>query len=379
MSRLGVRLRFMFTAGGTGGHLTPAIAVAEQIRKHEPDASVMFLTAGRPVDEVFLEPTGYDRVPLFQGSRAPKKTHLTKWFSAWRRARSAIANFRPDVVVGLGGYPTLIGGGAAVMSRNAPPLVLLEQNAHAGKAVKYLASCSRCVLLSMAAAESGLPAGVTREVIGNPLPATYVDPAARLTPLDPRQFGLEAGRLTLLVLGGSQGARGVNRIVLGARDPLAQEFPNLQVLIVAGETDVASVRQEVSKQPHPPTVVTAFSDRMRDLYELADVVVARAGGTTLAELAIIGRPMVLVPYPHHKDQHQLANAEVFAQVGAAKIVPEGPSAHAGFLEAVSPWLSDEEERQRAGEAARGLGRPLAAADAAERVLRIAKEHEGARR
>lgn len=247
-----------------------------------------------------------------------------------------------------------------------PPIVLLEQNARPGRSVRLLRRVCDRVLLSFEDARAFL-SGDGIELIGNPLPRAFLGES---TMGRPEEFGLAAGKVTLLVLGGSQGARGVNKLMLATRAELGRRFPDLQILFIAGDLDFESVKQEVATSAGPPTVVLPFEHRMRQAYEVADLVVCRAGGTTLAELAIIGRPMVVVPYPYHKDRHQLRNAEAFARVGAATIVEEGAGAENVFLEAVSRWLADRGERERAGIAARTLGHPAAAKLAARRILEV---------
>lgn len=389
-------MRILLAAGGTGGHVTPAIAVAEAIVEEMPSASVLFVADGRPVAEKFFSRVRFGREHLFpRHTTAPRKHELLAWFGAYRRARAILRDFEPDVVAGFGGYPTMIVGaatlgsplsaiGAFLFGRRAPhprfpsrapdrpPLVLLEQNAHPGRAVRWLNRVCDRVLLSFAAARSHFGPTEPVEVTGNPLSArfTLARPTERA-----EDFGLESGRPTLLALGGSQGARGVNRLLLAARPELGRRFPELQILFIAGDLDFESVRDEVAAAAGPKTVVLPFEHRMRAVYQLADVVVCRAGGTTLAELAIVGRPMVVVPYPYHKDRHQLRNAEAFARVGAATIVEEGKDALPGFVEAVSCWLRDAPARASAANAARTLGFPDAARTAARRILE-AGGHDG---
>jgi UDP-N-acetylglucosamine--N-acetylmuramyl-(pentapeptide) pyrophosphoryl-undecaprenol N-acetylglucosamine transferase len=384
-------VRVLLAAGGTGGHVTPAIATAEAIVAALPSASVLFVTDGRPVAEKFFSRVRFGREHLFPDhTTAPKKSDVSAWFHAYRRARAILRDFEPDVVAGFGGYPTFIVGAAALgspfvaLARLAtrtkspsasfpsraprhPPLVLLEQNAHPGRAVKFFQGVSERVLLSFAAARERLDNQTITATTGNPLPASF---SAGEVASDPASFGLEPGRPTLLVLGGSQGARGVNKLVLGARAELARQLPQVQILFIAGDLDYADVCAEVEKAPLPRTIVLPFEHRMREAYEIADLVVCRAGGTTLAELAIVGKPMVLIPYPYHKDHHQRHNAKAFADVGAATIVEEGNGASDAFRAALMRWLTNEAARERAVRAARTLGRPNAAHDAAEQILAI---------
>lgn len=387
-------MRILIAAGGTGGHVRPAIATAQAIIERMPSASVYFVTDGRPVAEKFFSQVKFGRELLFPDhDHAPKKSDLPAWFAAWRRARRLLRDFEPDVVVGLGGYPTFVLGLAALgnpfaaflnlsLGRRAarprfpsrapqrPPLVLLEQNAHAGKAVKLLSRVANAILLALPEAKSAIAGDVVVETVGNPLPPEFSHAFPGRDAAMMQSLGLEPNRLTLAVLGGSQGARGVNEMVLAIRGELGLRFPELQILFLTGEADYEKVANAVAKDPAPHTVVRPFEHRMRAVYEAADVVVCRAGGTTLAELAVVGRPMAVVPYPYHRDRHQLRNAEAFARVGAAKIVEEGEGAAARLSAALLPWLTSSAERENAARAARTLGHPDAACVAARRILEI---------
>lgn len=374
-------MRMLLAAGGTGGHLRPAISTAHALLRLDPSTSLLFLTAGRPVAERFFDGEPFERRALFPGrASAPGKKNLCAWWGAYRRAAALIKEFDPDVVVGFGGYPTAVAGVASLSGvlgplsaawrlmrgRSDRPLILLEQNAIPGLAVRTLARSARSVLMSLHASREGLPDRTSVVLTGNPLPREFA--RANGLEVDPRSFGLEPGRPILVVLGGSQGARGVNRMVLAARERLASLHPDLQILLITGDGDFAEVQEALKSAPAPRTVAVPFETRMLEAYTLADVVVARAGGTTLAELAVVGRPMVLVPYPHHKDGHQFANAGVFERAGAARVVPEGPGAADRLAEEVDRWLRDGGARRDAGERARRIGFPDAAERCAELIL-----------
>ncbi len=376
--------RVLIAAGGTGGHLRPALSCAEAIVRAEPAASIHFATAGRPLDERFLGGRGFGLTPLFPSlTRAPKRTELGAYAKAFSIARALLRDFEPDVVVGCGGYVTLAAGLATLGSapvafaraafglRGRTPLVLLEQNALPGGAVRVLARSASAVLLTFDAAAAHCR-GARTVLTGNPLAPEFASEPAAAT-CDPAQFGLAPGRPTLVVLGGSQGARGVNEMVLGARRTLAERRPDLQILHVAGDADFENVRAAVSSAPEPRTVVVPFETRMRAAYEIADVVVARAGGTTLAEVAAVGRPAILVPYPHHKDGHQFANAAVFERAGAARVVAEAEGAAERLAAEVTRYLEDKTVHAEAVRAARALGPRDAADRAASEILTIAKQ------
>lgn len=377
-------MRLLFAAGGTGGHLRPAIALAEAVLERDPCASICFATSGREVDDRFLDGSPYGRVALFdRGGGAPSRANVPLLARAFGRARRLLRDFEPDVVVGFGGYVGALGCAAALRPaarvlgsrligrprRGRTPIVLLEQNARAGWPVRWLHPHADRVLLSLPEAARDLSHD-RFEVTGNPLPASLLKGGGAP---DPRDFGLEPGRRTLLVLGGSQGARGVNRMLLAARPLLANQCPELQIALLSGPLDYPDVAAALKRDPGPPTVAWPFESRMRELYELSDLVVARAGGTTLSELALVGRALVLVPYPHHRDGHQFENARVFQRAGAAVVCPEGADGPRALARAVTGLVRDPAARDRAAAACRSLGRPDAAKRSAEIVVDVARK------
>lgn len=381
-------MRVLLAAGGTGGHLRPAVATAEALRRARADVEVVFLTAGRAAGERFFDDGESRREPLFpERAGYPAKTDLRAWNAAFGRARHVIRSFKPDVIAGFGSYPTALAGAAGLGSAGGaitrllakrpggPPLVLLDQNAVAGKAVRVLAPVARKILLSFEAARAGLDDRRAEILVtGNPLPHDFTHGPD--VPPDPARHGLAPGRLTIVCLGGSQGARAVNEMVLQARGALAARCPGVQVLLLTGEGEHATVRSRLDATSSDPSLapVTAlpFTTRMKEVYSLADIVVARAGGTTLAELAIIGRPLVLIPYPHSKDRHQFANASAFEEVGAARTVQQGEGAADRLVSAMAGWLDDESARAAAGAGARELGHPDAAERCAREILSAAE-------
>ena len=348
-----------------------------------PDAEIAFLTAGRSVGEHFFAGTDWPRHPLFPGEKAyPKRADVATWLGAFARARTVLSDFRPDVVAGFGSYPTALAAVARlgplplavprflVRSRRGPPLVLLEQNAIPGRSVRWLAPAAEKVLLAFEVAAVELPRVREAVVTGNPLPRAFTH--GETPPFDVARYGLTAGRPTIVGLGGSQGARGVNEMILAARGELGTRWPDAQVLLLTGEGEHDAVRQAVDQSTGVPIALIPFSHEMKAIYAFADVIVARAGGTTLAELAIVGRPAALVPYPYAADDHQTANARVFEQAGAARIVAQGDAAPQRLLDAIAPWMDDAAARTTAGDAARAMGRSDAAARCAAELVAAAE-------
>lgn len=346
-------MRVIFLGGGTGGHLVPGIAVAEQLRA--AGHSSLFVIAGREVERQLLVPRGLAHEPLLEHHRGaqarPSPLALGTWLGAAGRWRALVRRHDPDAIVVLGGWvalPALITG---FLGR---PSVLIEQNAVAGRVSRRFGRRVDHVCLTRGGDD--MPRGRRgTHLTGNPappLPAVERGAAAAVLGLDP-------GRRTLLLMGGSQGASDLNALLPALGTVLASSGESWQVFnITGGRGAVDQGDVEV------PVVQVDFVQDMAPVYSVADVAVCRAGAGTVTELAATGTPSVLVPYPHHADRHQVANALPLVRAGGALLVPDDdPTGRARAPRLLAEALG----RLRAmGDAARSLSRP----DAAERVTRI---------
>lgn len=357
----------VLAGGGTGGHLAPGIAVADELRRRREGLRVVFFGTGRPVEERMVRPAGYElRVaPAVRLPRSVLEVPLFP-FRLWqsiRCARAALRETVPAVVVGLGGY------GAAPAVRAARslgiPSVLLEQNSIPGRANRWLSRVAEEVYVQFECSRRYFRHPDRVHVLGNPLRRGITQGSrdeAR------RAFSLEEGRRTLLVLGGSQGASRINHAVCDALDEL-ERAGNLQVVHQTGSTDLTwvSARHEASGMTGH---VAGFIDTMADALAAADLIVGRAGATTLAEIAAVGRPAVLVPYPHAADNHQYLNAKAFEDAGAAVIVPDARLDGPTLARVVGELMQDDDRRRQMAEAAHTLAKPDATRDVCDRILSL---------
>jgi UDP-N-acetylglucosamine--N-acetylmuramyl-(pentapeptide) pyrophosphoryl-undecaprenol N-acetylglucosamine transferase len=297
-------------AGGTGGHIFPGLAVAEALR--ERGWRVHWLGAPASMEERLVPPRGFAFEPVqFGGLRGKGLATLAlapfKLLRAFWQSWQVVRRVKPDVVLGLGGYITFPGGMMAVLA--GKPLVLHEQNSVAGLANKVLARVAdRC----FTAYPQALPQG---EWVGNPLRAEFVrqpDPAQR--------FAGRTGPLRLLVLGGSLGAKGLNDVVPAALALLPAEQRPL-VRHQSGAHHVDALRAAYA-QAGVQADVTPFIDDTAQAMADADLLVCRAGASTVTELAAVGAASVLVPFPHAVDDHQTHNARFLVDAGAATLVQQ---------------------------------------------------------
>jgi len=346
--------------GGTGGHLFPGLAVAEAVAGADPDR-VLFVGSAYGIEARVIPQTRFAFRPLaihgLRGRGARGALQLAAQLpqaivQAWR----ILGRFGADVVVGVGGYASFPVVVAAWLRR--VPTVLLEQNAHPGLANRVLARLARRVCTTFAEAERYFPAGKV-VLTGNPV-RLFAAPVAA-----PRHG------FTLLVFGGSQGAHRLNETMADAAAALRDALPGLRIIHQTGAADCAALRATYERLG-VTAEVREFIDDMGAAYAAADVVVCRAGATTVAELTALGKPAILVPYPFAADDHQRANASVLEGHGAAMMILDRALTGAALAQTVSELARDPGRLARMGDAARRLARP----DAAARVAATCREVAG---
>lgn len=336
----------VFVGGGTGGHLQPGVVLREELLRRHPDWKLPFLLAGRAVEKSFVTPeaTGLELFPGRASRPAPWRADL--YARAWFNAARFLAKAKPDLLVFLGGYVAFI----ARFARLRAPMVLLESNVLPGRSARLAAPFAKRVFLQwLPPAEARLPDWRAR-VTGMPLKFETL-PGQREAR---RRLGLRPDARVLLVLGGSLGANAINeRLLAGAAD-LAQQR-GLQLLHLTGPRDEEKV-QHAYAMAGVDAKVLPFCDDMAACYAAADLVVARAGGMTVAEIAAAGRPALFLPYPHHADRHQEWNARVLVDAGAAWRVDEAATGADFVARHVLPKLADPDELEVRGRKAFALGR-----------------------
>lgn len=368
-------MRILLAGGGTGGHLFPGIAVSQGIRALNPAVEVAWLCTDRGLDEAQLRRYGqsFDAVP------SPRLAGWSAWLTfpfafaaAVRRAGRFLDGRKPDAVVSVGGY----GGAPAVRAaaRRGIPAALLEQNVIPGRANRYLARHASRVLTQW---EKSIPYFGRRatkiKMTGNPVR----EEIARRDPADARRaLGLRPDRRTLLVMGGSQGAGGINRAFLHQAPLVGACRERLQVLHLAGSEAAAEDLRRAYGGAGIEGRVLAFSDDMAGVQSAADFAVSRAGGTSIAELGVLGLPAALIPYPHAADNHQWHNAQAASKGGGAVAIDEGALATPeGLRLLLDRAAGDAASLAAMAERMRALGRPEARRVVAERVLDLAKTAE----
>lgn len=362
----------VFAGGGTGGHLFPALAIADEIRKRKPDAQIAFVGTRDKLEARVVPQRGYAfhaiwisglrRTWTFGNLLFPLKVLV-----ACVQSFFLLRKLKPDVVVGTGGY--VCGPPLVMASLLGIPTVIQEQNTLPGITTRLLAARATQVHLSFEATKEFLKRTDNIVVSGNPTRMT--EPIDREEGL--RLFHLNPEKKTLLVFGGSLGASSINRAVAAILSDL--RAMDVQTIWQTGELDYESMHRTVQQmgadREEPVVRVYKFIDRMQYAYAACDLVVCRAGATTLAELTSYGVPAILVPYPFAAADHQRRNAEMMVRAKAAEMVHDADLG-VQLLGKLQELLTDDHRRTMMAERARALGKPDAAATVATAVLALAE-------
>ncbi|PID39035.1 MAG: undecaprenyldiphospho-muramoylpentapeptide beta-N-acetylglucosaminyltransferase [Proteobacteria bacterium] len=360
--------RVLLAGGGTGGHVIPALAVAEQLRAEDPEAELLFVGAHGGLEAKLVPPAGFELALLAVGKLkgsgfTARLRTLVGLPPAVVRAIALARRFDPDVVVGVGGYASGPLALAARLLRR--PLLLLEQNAIPGSTNRALARLAQRVVTSFEGTP-GFPPDKTI-CLGNPLRARMVSALTSASAGPARAAGAEergggARPARLFVFGGSQGARWLNESCVEALPQVATRLPaGLEVVHQTGEADRERVRAAYAEAGLAATVAAFFSDEMVEHYRWADLALCRSGATTIAELGVAGLPAFLVPYPYAANDHQAANAQQAVEAGGALMRRQGDLDAGQLARTLTALLDDRARLAHMAGAMRSCGRPRAAA------------------
>lgn len=357
--------RYVLAGGGTSGHINPALAIAEQLHRDDPAAEIRFVGTARGLESQLVPRAGYP----FTAIRARGLPHrlnrellraVLDFFAGRAQCRSLLREFRPDAVIGTGGYvcSPLVAAAAALKI----PVLLHEQNAFPGRSNRLLAHRSQVVCISMPGAEQYFRTRAPIVLTGNPVRQVFFEldrDTAR------QRLGWAAAERVILVTGGSLGARSLNQAVLGlSQDANFQAFINqhpLTIHLACGKQHREAV--EAAAQDLPWLKVHEYLHDLPLYLAAADLVVGRAGAMTCAELAALGKPAILVPYPFAAGDHQTANAKVSETAGAARRIADSDLTASRLTTELLDLISQPGLLDEMGQKARTLAFP----DAAEKI------------
>jgi UDP-N-acetylglucosamine--N-acetylmuramyl-(pentapeptide) pyrophosphoryl-undecaprenol N-acetylglucosamine transferase len=359
---------YIFAGGGTGGHLYPGLAVAAELAAIEPGAQIVFACSNRAIDRKILDPLPYAVVPqpilpLPRGLREILP-FLRSYRASARQSRDMIADLKPAAVLGLGGFAA--GPVVVRAAKQGVRRAFLNPDAVPGKANRLLARHAEAIFTQFDETVGHFPRRYHGKVrcVGCPIRSNF---AAAVRQEGLSLFGLREGPRTLLVFGGSLGAESISLSIEALAGDLCGLAGAWQVLHVSGSPKAPAIEEKL-KAAGLSVKTLAYCHRMDLAYAAADLVLARAGAGTVAELTATATPSILMPYPYHKDQHQRLNAAALASTGAAVLCDDAkdPVANAASLRRMMlPLMADPAALEKMRAAARGLAKPDAARQVAE--------------
>ena len=354
--------RFIISGGGTGGHIFPAIAIADELKRRLPNAEILFVgakdrmemqkvpQAGYPIEGLWI--SGLQRKLSWQNLLFP-----LKFISSLLKSRSIIKRFKPDAVIGTGGFAS--GAVVKVAGQMGIPTFIQEQNSYAGITNKMLAKNAHKICVAYDAMEQFFP----KEKIvktGNPIRDGLLN-IGEYRSEGLSYFHLDSQRKTLLVLGGSLGARRINQLI-EQQLPLFEQL-GVQVLWQCGKLYYEEYKKYNSEQVR----VLAFIDRMELAYAAADVIISRAGASSVSELCVVGKPVIFIPSPNVAEDHQTKNARAIADKQAAILLRES-ELNEQFANTFSKLIADEAQQEALSAHIKALAQPDATKDIVNLIL-----------
>ena len=362
--------RVIISGGGTGGHIFPALAIANEIKKRNPDAKILFVGAEGKMEMEKVPAAGYPIVGLpivgLQRKLTLKNLALPfKLISSLLKARSVIKKHNPQVVIGVGGYasgPTL-----KMAQQLGIPTVIQEQNSFPGKTNRILAGKAKAICTAYKNLETVFPEKLIH-LTGNPVRAEL----ANLNLTKEEAFAcfpeLDPTKKTILVIGGSLGALTLNESVLEGMKLAASN--GVQILWQCGKFYLDAMKQEIEKRKPSNILLTDFIARMDAAYTLADVIVSRAGALSISELCLVGKPIILVPSPNVAEDHQTKNAMALVHENAAVLVKDS-EAKGKMMASAIEILKNTEQQNALSAAIKNMAKPNAAAEIVNTIETIA--------
>lgn len=319
-------MKVVIAAAGTGGHINPGIAIANKIMEKEPNSKIIFIGTARGLENDLVPRAGYElkRIDSYGINRKINLENIKRLYKTIKsvgQAKEILKQFKPDVVIGTGGYICVSVGQAA--HKLDIPIILHESNAFPGVAVKILSKKTRKILLGFEDAKTRLPNAKELVVTGTPSKINNTKLTETQKQEKKLEMGLKLELPTILVFGGSQGAKSINEALLGIiENKLNTKY---QIVWAAGKGNFENIEKELSSKKIDiknieNTKILPYIYNMQEVMEMSDLVVSRSGAMTITEISALGKPAIFIPYPFATENHQEYNAKVLEKVDAAKII-----------------------------------------------------------
>lgn len=359
--------RIIIGGGGTGGHIFPAIAIANAIRDNYPGTEILFVGAENKIEMEKVPEAGYKIIglPVTGLQRRLTVKNISFFFKLWKSMRLSakiIRDFKPDIAVGVGGYAS--GPILRAASAKGIPIVIQEQNSYAGLTNKLLSSKASAIFVAYYGMHKYFPSEKIF-ITGNPVRKDIIDAVA--TPEEAYAFfELDSQKKTILVIGGSLGARTINESVLTHLDDFGKD---IQLLWQTGNIYYEKVIKETEGKRGENIKVYPFIKEMNLAFKVADVIISRAGAGTISELALVGKPVILVPSPNVAEDHQTKNALALSGKIAAIHVKD-PEAREKLVNTAINLLSNEKLKKELSENLKQMALPGSAEKIAKEIFKI---------
>ena len=354
--------RAIIACGGTGGHLFPGLAVAETL--HERGHEVLLFVSEKEIDTTALRDHPEFRAEKLPSIGMPSNIispafigFIRRFWESYSQCKKIYRKFRPSVVLGMGGFTSTAPILAARMK--GLPCFVHESNTIPGRANRLASKFATSVLIGFEESRQRFPSANCINT-GTPVRRNLGNPLERADAM--KVFGLDPSRQTLLVTGGSQGASGINQLLFKSAPILAGS--GIQIIHLTGKNDdrLAAANYQRDDIPH---YVAPFHHRMEEAYSASDLVISRAGASSLSEISKFGLPSILIPYPFATDDHQKANAEIYSQAGAAELVAEKEASPETLANLIATLLKDSDKRDKMSAMARKIAPGAAASNVAD--------------
>jgi UDP-N-acetylglucosamine--N-acetylmuramyl-(pentapeptide) pyrophosphoryl-undecaprenol N-acetylglucosamine transferase len=358
----------IISGGGTGGHIFPAISIANAIKEIEPETNILFVGALGKIEMEKVPAAGYEIIGLPVAGLQRKLTlknvsFIFKLISSLRKSRKIIKDFNPDVAVGVGGYAS--GPVLRMANKKGIPTLIQEQNSYAGITNKLLAKKAKKICVAYEGMEKYFP---KNKIIltGNPVRQDLLEKIGNREEAI-SHFDLDKNKKTILVVGGSLGARTINQSIIGDIAKIGNS--EFQILWQTGKYYYEDAKKSTNETKFENVKVLDFITRMDMAYAAADVIISRAGAGTISELCLVGKPVILVPSPNVAEDHQTKNAKALVNKNAALIIKD-IEAREKLIDLVLELIDNKEKLENLSENIKGMALRDSAKIIAEEVLKL---------
>lgn len=365
------KLKIIVSGGGTGGHIFPAISIANALKEIQPDVEILFVGAEGKMEMEKVPTAGYKIVGLpvagFQRSLSLKSvTFFFKLYQSMRKAKKTLNSFKPNAVVGVGGFAS--GPILKVAQKKGIPTLIQEQNSYAGVTNRLLAKNAKFICVAYEGMEKYFPADKI-VLTGNPVRQDLVNLESKKDEAH-KYFDIPQGQKIVLVLGGSLGAKTINKSMISYMTEIAVQ-DGVTIIWQTGKLYYFDIKQELNSYNAKNVRLYDFITRMDLAFSIANLIVSRAGAGTISELCLVGKPVILIPSPNVAEDHQTKNALALAKKNAAMMVDD-IDAPKELVPMAFELLQNEERQAELSENISKMALPNAARDIAERVLMLAE-------